>query len=164
MIILCIKIFLARIVDVSLGTIKSFYVFKQERLISFIISFFEVLIWYYAARSALSMDIDTIFIPISYSLGYATGTYLGTYFSIKYMKGHQTVHIISNKIKKKDLEMIKSKNFGLTSINTEDNKKYLIIEIEKSRLDELKKTINQIDNSSFIFVTETKIVHNGYIK
>ena len=49
-------------------------------------------------------------------------------------------------------------------IKTEDNKKYLIIEINKSRLNELKKTISKIDDSSFIFVNDTRIVHNGYIK
>ena len=69
MFMVCIKIFLARILDVSIGTIKSFYVIKEERIISFILSFIEVLIWYYAARAALSIDIDSIFIPISYSLG-----------------------------------------------------------------------------------------------
>ena len=65
MFMICIKIFLARILDVSIGTIKSFYVIKEERIISFILSFIEVLIWYYAARAALSIDIDSIFIPIS---------------------------------------------------------------------------------------------------
>lgn len=164
MLIICIKIFLARILDVSIGTIKSFYVIKEERIISFILSFIEVLIWYYAARAALSIDIDSILIPISYSLGYATGTYIGTYFSSSYIKGNLTVHIISNKITKKDIESIKKKNFGITSIKTEDNKKYLIIEINKSRLNELKKTISKIDDSSFIFVNDTRIVHNGYIK
>lgn len=164
MFMICIKIFFARILDVSIGTIKSFYVIKEERIISFILSFIEVLIWYYAARAALSIDIDSIFIPISYSLGYATGTYIGTYFSSAYIKGNLTVHIISNKITKKDIESIKKKNFGITSIKTEDNKKYLIIEINKSRLNELKKTISKIDDSSFIFVNDTRIVHNGYIK
>lgn len=164
MFIVCIKIFLARILDVSIGTIKSFYVIKEERIISFILSFIEVLIWYYAARTALTLDIDSILIPISYSLGYATGTYIGTYFSSMYIKGNQTVHIISNKITKKDIETIKKKNFGITSIKTDDNKKYLIIEINKSRLNELKKTISKIDDSSFIFVNDTRVVHNGYIK
>ena len=103
MAILCIKIFLARIIDVSLGTIKTFYVFKEQRLISFIISFFELLIWYYAARSALAIDINSIFIPISYALGYATGTYIGTFFSSKYIKGNLTINIISNKITEKDI-------------------------------------------------------------
>lgn len=164
MAILCIKIFLARIIDVSLGTIKTFYVFKEQRLISFIISFFELLIWYYAARSALAIDINSIFIPISYALGYATGTYIGTFFSSKYIKGNLTINIISNKITEKDIIKIKKKGYGITTIKTEDNKKYLIIEINKNKLNELKTLITKIDKNAFIIINDTKIVHNGYIK
>lgn len=164
MIITCIKIFMARILDVSLGTIKTFFIFKENKIISFIISFFEVLIWFYAARTALSMEINTILIPITYSLGYATGTYIGTYISSKYIKGHLTVNIISSKITQKDIKKFKDKNFGITSLKTEDNKTLLIIEIEKSRLQELKNTINKIDDKSFIIINDTRLVQNGYLK
>ena len=66
MILICIKIFFARILDVSLGTIKTFYVLKEKKIIAFIISFIELIIWYYAARTALSLDVSSILIPISY--------------------------------------------------------------------------------------------------
>ena len=110
------------------------------------------------------MEINSIFIPISYALGYATGTYIGTFISSKYIKGHLTVNVISNKITKDKIKEFKEKNFGITSIKTEDNKHLLIIEIEKSRLNELKETISKIDDSSFIIVNDTRIVQNGYIK
>ena len=164
MILLCLKIFAARIIDVTLGTIKTFYIFKEKRLTSFIISFFELIIWFYAARTALSMEINSIFIPISYALGYATGTYIGTFISSKYIKGHLTVNVISNKITKDKIKEFKDKKFGITSIKPEDNKHLLIIEIEKSRLNELKETISKIDDRSFIIVNDTRIVQNGYIK
>ena len=110
------------------------------------------------------MEINSIFIPISYALGYATGTYIGTFISSKYIKGHLTVNVISNKITKDTIKEFKEKNFGITSSKTEDNKHLLIIEIEKSRLNELKETISKIDDSSFIIVNDTRIVQNGYIK
>ena len=110
------------------------------------------------------MEINSIFIPISYALGYATGTYIGTFISSKYIKGHLTVNVISNKITKDKIKKFKEKNFGITSIKTEDNKHLLIIEIEKSRLNELKETISKIEHSSFIIVNDTRIVQNGYIK
>ena len=72
--------------------------------------------------------------------------------------------MISNKITKDKIKEFKEKNFGITSIKTEDNKHLLIIEIEKSRLNELKETISKIDDSSFIIVNDTRIVQNGYIK
>ena len=114
MILLCLKIFAARIIDVTLGTIKTFYIFKEKRITSFIISFFELIIWFYAARTALSMEINSIFIPISYALGYANGTYIGTFISSKYIKGHLTVNVISNKITKDKLKKFKEKKLRNT--------------------------------------------------
>ena len=76
MLYICIKIFLARIVDVSLGTIRTVLVVKGKNITPAIVAFFEVLIWFYAAREALNTNIDSIFIPIFYAGGYAAGTYL----------------------------------------------------------------------------------------
>lgn len=164
MLILCIKIFLARILDVSLGTIKTVYIVKEKRLIATIISFFEVLIWFEIARESLNTIFSSILIPISYSLGYATGTYIGTFLSTKFIKGHLTLNIISNKINTKEINILKSYGYGLSEINTNDNKKLLIIEINKSKLQELKNIILNIDPKAFIIINETKIVHNGFIK
>lgn len=164
MLITCIKIFLARILDVSLGTIKTFFIFKENKLTSFIISFFEVFIWFYAARTALTLEINSILIPISYALGYASGTYIGTYISSKYIKGHLTVIMISNRIKNSDIQKLKNDNFGITVIRTEDNKRLLLIEIPKVRLNELKKTISKIDDSSFLIINDSRFVRNGYFR
>ena len=46
MFIICLKIFLARIVDVSLGTIRTVLVVKGKNLTPAIVAFFEVLIWF----------------------------------------------------------------------------------------------------------------------
>ena len=164
MILICLKIFFARILDVSLGTIKTFYVLKEKKIIAFIISFIELIIWYYAARTALSLDVSSILIPISYALGYATGTYIGMFFSVRYIKGNLVVTIVSDKITKKDINRIKREDFGITSIKTEDNKRYLIVGVNKANLERLKSIITQIDGNSFMIINDTKIIHNGYLK
>ena len=163
LVLLCFKIFIARILDVSLGTIKTMFMVKEKRIISSFIAFIEVLIWFIVAREALNTDIDSIIIPISYSLGYATGTYIGILLSSKLIDGNLTIHIISSKIKKKDLDTLKEEGFGLTSFNIDKTKKYLIIEINKKSLSKLKESITRIDSKAFMIVNESKFTHNGYI-
>ena len=63
--ILCFKIFFARILDVSLGTVRTIFTVKGKSLISALIGFIEVLVWFLVAREALSNGIN-IFIAISY--------------------------------------------------------------------------------------------------
>ena len=73
----CLKIFAARIVDVSLGTLRTRYFVKGKTIEPFIIAFVEVLIWFVVAREALNTDGNMFFIAISYAGGYATGTLIG---------------------------------------------------------------------------------------
>ena len=75
---LCIKVFLARIVDVSLGTFRTIITVKGKALYASIIGFFEVLIWFLVVKEALNTNETGILIGISYALGFAAGTYIGS--------------------------------------------------------------------------------------
>lgn len=161
--LLCIEIFLARILDVSLGTVKTAFIVREKRLLASIISFGEILIWFFVAREALNTEIKSVLIPLSYSLGYATGTYLGIFLSSKLIKGNLTVSVISNKINKDDIQLLKAQGFGISIIKMENNKKYLLFEINKKRFDELKNALLSIDNKAFIIVNESKVLYNGFI-
>lgn len=161
--LLSFKIFFARILDVALGTIKTVYIVKEKRIISSIIAFIEVFIWFVVAKEALNTNVDSIYIPIAYSAGYSIGTYIGTLISSKFIKGHFTINVISSKINKKDIENLKKAGFGVSIINMENNKKYLIIEIDKRSLKKFNNLIKKIDKNAFIMINETKIVYNGYI-
>ena len=46
LLVLCIKIFLVRILDVSLGTLRTMFVVKERRFLASIIGFIEALIWF----------------------------------------------------------------------------------------------------------------------
>lgn len=155
---LCLKIFFARILDVSLGTIKTIYIVKEKRIVSSIISFFEVFIWFLIAREALNTELNSLLIPIIYSLGYATGTYIGILLSTKLISGNLTIHIISNHLSNKQITNLKNKGFGLTKINNN----YLLTEINKKDLNKLKESIFKIDPHAFIIINESKSTYNGY--
>ena len=161
--LLCLKIFFARIIDVSLDTIKTVFVIKEKRLIATLIAFVELLIWFEVVREALNTDIDSIFIPISYALGYATGTNIGILLSSRYIHGNLTVYVISSKITNKEINYLKKQGFGVSSLKLENNSKYLIIEIEKKNLKKLKECLKKVDSKAFIIINDTKIVQNGYI-
>lgn len=161
---LCLKIFCARIIDVSMGTIRTVYIVKEKRLIATLIAFFEVLIWFEIARESLNTEITSIFISISYAAGYAMGTFIGTFLSSRFVKGHLTLNIISNKIKEKDISFLKEQGYGISTINVDNDKKMLIMEVDKKNLRHLQDLILSIDKKAFIIINETKYVHNGYLK
>ena len=95
--LVCVKIFFGRILDVSIGTVRTVISVKGEKFAASVLAFFEVFIWYYVARSALNTPLTSVLVPISYSLGYATGTYIGTTLSRKAIKGNTSVQVITSK-------------------------------------------------------------------
>lgn len=165
MVFLCLKIFCARILDVSISTFRTMIMIRGKKLLSVCLAFVEVFIWFYAARTALTTKVSGIYIPISYALGYATGSFIGLSLSDRFIKGKMGVQIITQKNGKKLMNLIKKNNFGVSEIKlTDDNKTMLYIQLNSERLNELNDIIVNYDEKAFITVSETKYVSNGWIK
>lgn len=165
----CLSIFSARVVDVSLGTLRTVYTVKGKQVLAGLIAFFEVFIWFLVAREALNTDIDSIWIPISYALGYATGTMLGTFISNTFINGLVLLQVTTKKGNKKLINKIRSLGYGVSIVplsNEADSvkKEMLFIETTKKTSKNLIKEIKTIDPSAFLIVNETKYVQNGFVK
>ena len=165
--LLCIKIFLVRIVDVSLGTFRTIITVKGKSLYASIIGFIEVFIWFIIVREALNTDVNNLWVAISYSLGFATGTYIGSIISDKFIKTNLSFEIITEN--QEMINILREKGYGVTVLdvkgrNQKTNKYMLLTEIKNSSSDNLKNTIKEIDSNAFVIITETKHVQNGYFK
>jgi uncharacterized protein YebE (UPF0316 family) len=156
----CIKIFLARILDVSLNTIRTTFVLRGRTILVAIIAFLEITIWFLVVRTALNTELN-IFIVLSYSGGYTMGTIIGTIFTNKIIKTNIEILVISNKIR--SIKKIRDNDFGITILEKDKSKIIFIINTTKKRLDELTSLISELDNKAFITVKETRTIINGYI-
>ena len=168
LVIKCLEIFLARIVDVSLGTIKTFFLVKGKTIEPFFLAFIEIIVWYAVAKEALNTEGNTIAIAISYALGYATGTLIGSNIS-RLIKGVVGVQIIVNDNTKTLLKNLRNKGYGVSVIELKNDfeghkKDMLYIQINNNKLKELFNVVKRFDKEAFIVVNETKIVRNGLIK
>ena len=92
--ILPLLIFLARIGDVSIATIRIIFVMSGKKVIAPILGFFESLIWL-LANGQIFNNIDNVWSYIAYASGYATGTFVGMYIEEKLAIGRVVVRIIT---------------------------------------------------------------------
>ena len=169
MLLECLKIFAARIIDVTLGTLRTVFFVKGKTIEPFIIAFFEVLIWYLVAKEALNTVGNTIYIAISYAGGYATGTFIGSYLSKRLIKGEVGVQVILEEGYDKLVNKLHKKGYGVSIIELKNDydgkyKDMLFIEVSTKNLKELTEMIKAYDKDAFIVVNETKLVHNGFVK
>ena len=165
LIFLCIKIFFARILDVSIGTVRTVIMVKGKIYITALLAFIEVMIWFMVAREALVTEMKSIFIPVSYALGYATGTFIGTYISNNFIISIRGVEIIAKKNQLELINAIKKSGFAVSVIDLKGNKNGLLLcQINNKKERKLIELVKRYDPNAFIIVNETKYVQNGFIK
>jgi len=71
-----VGIFLARVVDVSLGTMKVIYVTQGNRWIAAGLGFFETLVWL-VAISQVMKNLTTWHCYVAWATGYSAGIFVG---------------------------------------------------------------------------------------
>lgn len=169
MLFICLKIFFARIVDVTIGTIRTVLTVKGRVLLPVILAFFEVFIWFLVAKEALNTDINSLWIPIFYSMGYATGTLIGSYISKNFLKGFIEVQVITKYNNDKMIHALRENGFGVSICSLKKNlnnekKDMFFIQVKNKRLKEVTKIIREYDKDAFVVIQETKYVQNGIIR
>lgn len=163
---LCLKIFFVRIIDVSLGTICTILTVRNKRMLAAFLGFVEIFIWFVIVKEALNTDSTSIFIALSYAGGFATGTYIGSYLSEKFIKGNFGLQVIT----KKDSSLInelRSSGYAVSVLDVKgqdiEKEKYLLfLEIDKDHFSKVRTIIKKHDPNAFVVVNETKAVFNGY--
>ncbi len=163
---LYLKIFLGKMIDVTLSTLSTMNIIKNNRLSASIIGSIDVLVWFIVVKEAITTPSTSIFIPVSYALGYGFGTMLGLIISGLVIKNIYSVLIITSN--KKILELISVNNYGGTVINSkgikDKNKKYFIIsQVSNKRIRKFKRIINKCDREAIIITIDSKNVLNAYI-
>jgi len=88
-------IFLARIADVSIGTLRTIVTVQGRSRLAFILGFFEVTIWV-TVISAMVKNIETApLLAIFYGLGFATGNVVGIWAERRLALGHVALRVFS---------------------------------------------------------------------
>lgn len=166
LLILCIRIFFIRIVDVSLGTIRTVLTVKDKNLKAALVGFIEVTIWFLVVKDALNSDIDSLWIAVSYAGGFATGTFIGGYLASFFTKGTVSIQLIIEKENEKLINILHDQGYAVSVINikgyNDKDKLMLFSEVDMTKFNVFKRIVNEYTNGAFMVVNDTKAVYNGY--
>ncbi len=166
--LLCIKIFFVRVLDVALGTVRMLFTVKGKRFVASTIGFIEMLIWFLIVKEALNTDLTSIWIAVSYAGGYALGTLLGSYLSERLISGMVTVQAILSSANDEVVTMIRKAGYAVSVLDVkgqDDKPKYLLlIEVNKKRQNTIRKLIKELDDRAFVIINDSKTVYNGYFQ
>lgn len=161
-----VVIFLAKIVEVSLQTIRVVLITRGERMIGAIIGFFEVVIWMVIVGNVIS-DITTDPLKaVAYALGFAAGNYLGSRIEEKLGIGMSEVQAIVLKEHGQELaEAVRQAGFAVTVVEGQGKnfpRNILFMYVRRKRIHDLIETIQSNQTNAVITISEAKPVYGGF--
>jgi len=143
-VLLPLFIFVARIIDVSLGTLRIIFTTKGMKRVAPLVGFFEVLIWLMAI-SRIMQDLDNWGCYIAYAAGFATGNFVGMFLEEKLAIGHEMIRVITRKDATKLIENLRAKGYGVTSVRAEGIEGEVAVIYIIARRSMIKEVLDQIN-------------------
>ncbi|MGD2245178.1 MAG: DUF5698 domain-containing protein [Candidatus Aminicenantes bacterium] len=162
-IILPFLIFLARIIDVTLQTMRIVFISKGLKYLAPIVGFFEVIIWLLAMR-AIVENLDNFACFIAYGAGFAMGSYIGMLLDRKLALGRAILRIITQKDATRLIEHLYSKGYGLTHLNAYGHRgkvKIIFMVIKKQMIPDLAAEIGRFNPRAFYSLEDVQYVSAG---
>ncbi len=163
-------IFLGKIVEVSLGTLRIVLINRGERLVGSFIALIEITLWLVIAGNVLSDYQSDPWKMISYALAYALGNYMGSWLEERLAFGlcsMQTV-VMERETSDKICEVLRQNGFGvteLTAIGRDDADRYMLISTLRRKLaDEAIALVQSIAPNAVITVSDVKSQRSGYLR
>jgi uncharacterized protein YebE (UPF0316 family) len=159
-------IFCARIMDVSIGTLRVIFVAKGYRVYAPILGFFEVVIWLMAIRQIMN-HIDNPMCYLAYGLGFAVGNYIGIRLDERLSLGTVLVRVVP-KFDTTDLTgHLRRVGFGASLVDIEgmSGKLKMIFTIAKRKdLPDLMAIIQEHNPHAFVTVEDVKTAKEGFFR
>ncbi len=119
--LLPLLIFLARICDVTIGTLRIILVSKGKKYIAPFLGFFEMIIWILAITHIFE-NLNNWACYIGYAAGFASGNFIGIIVEEKIALGFELIRIITSKDADDLIASLKAKGHGITSIRAHGSK------------------------------------------
>ncbi|MBK6966678.1 MAG: DUF2179 domain-containing protein [Bacteroidales bacterium] len=165
-VILPLLIFVARISDQSIGTLRLIFLSKGQKGLAPFLGFFEVIIWLIAVGQIMK-HLDNVLCYIAYGGGFAMGNYLGMVLEEKLSIGNVLVRIIPRKDTRDLIAYLRENNYGVTSVEAEGamGKVNIVFSIIKRKdVEHVVSIINRFNPNAFYTIEDVKAINEGIFK
>ncbi|PWH14170.1 MAG: hypothetical protein DDG59_13380 [Anaerolineae bacterium] len=162
-VVLPLLIFLARISDVTLMTLRIVFSAQGRRSIAPLVGFFEVLIWILAI-SQIMRNLTNPLTYLAYATGFAAGNYMGLFIEQKLAMGMVAVRVFLKQDCERLMTLLKDNGYGVTrlpAIGTQGSIDILYTLIPRRSLRQVVDLIHQIDPKIFFAVEEIRTASQG---
>ena len=163
----CLIVCCAKIVEISIQSLKTCMMVKGQRLKAAGLGFVECMIWGLVISTIISTLGDNYLLLVFYCFGYAVGLFLGSTIESKIAIGTSNLELIAND---ESTELIttylKEKNMGYTVLDgrgSKDKMNMIFIVLARKETPKVLRDIRKVcDNKVFVVASEVSKYAGGY--
>ncbi|HMU40914.1 MAG TPA: DUF2179 domain-containing protein [Pseudomonadota bacterium] len=158
----CLVVFLARVSDVSLGTLRVVMVTQGRRGRAALLGFLEVLIWVFAVSKVLG-NLQKPMFAVAYAAGFACGNYVGLTLERWAAMGKQAVRVFSRRGEEL-ADRLRQQGFRVTvfhGMGRDGPVHMLYAETERRKMPCILSDARRIDPQCFYVVDDVRIASSA---
>ena len=163
--ILPLLIFLARVADVSIGTIRLIFISRGLKYLAPIVGFFEILIWLLAIGQIMK-NLSNPACYIAYAGGFAMGNFVGMWIAEKLSLGVVLVRVVTKKDAAELVKYLKSADYGVTSVDghgVTGQVKVVFTVLPRREVKRVVDLIKKFNPKAFYTIEEVGFVEKGLL-
>ncbi|MCK9229871.1 MAG: DUF2179 domain-containing protein [Syntrophales bacterium] len=162
-VIIPLLIFSARIVDVSLGTIRIIYVARGLKFLSPILGFFELMIWLLAI-SQIFRNFASPLYYLAYAGGFATGNFVGIILEERLAMGRVVIRIITQIETTNLIASLRKAGYGVTVVDAAGSTgpvKLIFTVVDRKEMETVIGMVQQFNPRAFFSVEDVRVAKEG---
>jgi len=159
-----LTLFTLRVVDMSIGTLRMMVSMRGNRFLTWILGFFQSVIFVLAITSVLS-NLDNWLNIFAYASGYATGGVVGMWLESKLAIGYTHIQITSSRRGAALAEKLRKEGFAVTEISARGKDgmvSMLSCNVRRKRAPLVEKIVREADEDAFITSEDVRPVRRGF--
>jgi len=166
-VILPLLIFLARVCDVTMETVRIVFISKGIRLLAAVIAFFEIVIWLLAVEVVMN-DLANIANFLAFALGFAIGTYVGLVVEERLSLGMVILRIVtSDESRDAIVSSLQLESHGVTCIEAQGSRgsvTMILSLVNRSEISHITDRIDRINPKAFFSIEDVRYVNEGVFR
>lgn len=159
-VILPIMIFVARLIDVSLGTLRIIFVSHGLKYLAPVIGFIEINIWLLAIGQIMQ-NLNNLVCSLAYAAGFSLGVFVGILLEEKLSIGMVMIRVICKHDVSELTTSLRQGEYGITTHDAEGVKgpvKIIFAVIQREDLDDFLNRVHKIHPHAFYSVEDVRSV------
>lgn len=166
-ILVCLLVCAAKIVEITIQSLKTCMMVKGQRLKAAGLGFVECTIWGLVISTIIGTLGDNLLLLVFYCTGYATGLFLGSTIESKIALGTSSLELIaSDESTSRIIEYLKANGKGFTVFEgqgSKDKMNMIFIVLTRKETPKVLKAIRAVcDNKVFVVASEVSKYAGGY--